>query len=275
MGRIEGKVAIVTGGASGIGRASCELFAREGASVVVADLDEERARDVALGIEKEGGRALVVHVDMGDPAAVEAMVADSVAAYGALHVLFNNAADTSVATLERDGSVEGMEVEVWDHIMAVDLRGAMLASKHAIPHIAATGGGSIINTSSNQSLAGDLTQTAYAIAKAGINNLTRFIATQCGHKGIRCNALSPGLILTPAALRACPEDVQASIRSHSPVGRLGESDDLAHAALFLASDESSYITGQVISVDGGQLAHLPHYANLMETGATTTVQRPR
>ena len=125
----------------------------------------------------------------------------------------------------------------------------MLCAKHAIPHMAAAGGGSIINTSSNQSLAGDLTQSAYGIAKAGINQLTRTIATQCGRDGIRCNALSPGLILTPAAERSCPPEMQQEIASHSPLGRVGASADLAHAALFLASDESSYVSGQIISVD--------------------------
>lgn len=275
LGRLDGKVAIVTGGASGIGQASSELFAREGAAVVIADLDEARSKEVAAGIVSAGGRALAQPTDIGDPADIEALVAATIREFGALHVLFNNAADTSVAMLERDGLVVDMELEVWDHALAVDLRGAMLCSKHAIPHMKAAGGGSIINTSSNQSLAGDLTQSAYGIAKAGINQLTRYLATQCGRDGIRCNAVSPGLILTPAAARACPPEMQEAIAQHSPLGRCGVPDDLARAALFLASDESSYVSGQILSIDGGQLAPMPHYAHLMQSGETTTVQKPR
>lgn len=272
MARLEGKVAIVTGGASGIGEAACRLFASEGAAVTVADLDAERARRVADEIGEAGGKALACTVDIGEPAAIEAMVANTVEAFGSLTVLFSNAADTSVATLSRDGTVFDMDVAVWDHVMAVDLRGAMLCAKYAIPHMQAAHGGSIIHTSSNQSLAGDLTQTAYGIAKAGMNHLCKFIATQYGAFGIRCNALSPGLILTPAVERATPDAIKTEIRSHSPLGRLGRPEDLAQAALFLASDESSYITGQIISVDGGQLAHLPHYAFAQRTGNRVTVQ---
>ena len=272
MGRLEDKVAIITGGASGIGRTSAELFASEGAAVVVADLDEGRAKETASAIQAAGGRALGQQTDIGNPDSIDAMVEASIAAFGALHILFNNAADTSPGTLARDGSVEDMEIDLWDHVFAVDLRGAMWCAKRAIPHMAAAGGGSIINTSSNQSLGADLSQSAYGVAKAGINQLTKFIATQCGDRGIRCNTLSPGLILTPAVDRATPEEIKGEIQSHSPVGRLGKPEDLAYAALFLASDESTYVTGQTISVDGGQLAHLPHYAYAMRTGTKVTHQ---
>ncbi len=272
MGRVDGKMAIVTGGASGIGRATAELLAREGAGVVVADLNESGAKEVASGITQAGGRAAAVHVDIGNPVSVEQMVASAVRELGALHILFNNAADTSVETLSRDGALVDMEIEVWDHNMAVDLRGTMLCAKYAIAHMIEAGGGSIINTSSNQSLAGDLTQTAYSTAKAGINSLTRYIATQYGAKGIRCNTVSPGAIQTPAAAVGCPPDIQREIQRHNPVGRLGYADDLAYAVLFLASDESTFVTGQLLSVDGGQLAHLPHYAHLVETGRRTTHQ---
>lgn len=272
MGRLDDKVAIVTGGASGIGRAACEIFAREGAAVVVADLDAPRGEEVAAGIREEGGRALAQPVDIALESAVVAMVEAGVESFGALHVLFNNAADTRLETLARDGIIEAMDVEVWDHALAVDLRGPMLCSKHAIPHMARAGGGSIINTSSNQSLAGDLSQSAYGVAKAGVNALTRFIATQCGHQGIRCNTLSPGMILTPAVARACPQEIQDEVRSHSPVDRLGAPEDLARAALFLASDDSAYVSGQTISVDGGQLSHLPHFAYMRRTQSTVTLQ---
>jgi NAD(P)-dependent dehydrogenase (short-subunit alcohol dehydrogenase family) len=241
--------------------------------VVVADLNAEQATETAEGIRAAGGQALAQRTDIGDPASIDTMVEACVAEFGALHVLFNNAADTSPGTLARDGLIADMEIDLWDHVMAVDLRGAMWCSKRAIPHIAAAGGGSIINTSSNQALAGDMSQSAYAIAKAGIDHLSRYTATQCGPQGIRCNTLSPGLIVTPAVGRATPEEMKAEIQSHSPMGRLGTPEDLAHAALFLASDESTYITGQTISVDGGQLAHLPHYAHTMRTGMRVTLQQ--
>lgn len=271
-GRVADKVAIVTGGASGIGRASAELLAAEGASVVVADLNAAGAEEVARGIVDKGGVATPVQVDIADPGSVEALVATAVATHGTLDVLFNNAADTSLRMMEKDGPVHTMEVDIWDHALAVDLRGAMLCSKFAIPHMIDAGGGSIINTSSNQSLAGDLTQTAYAAAKAGTNALSKSIATQYGAAGIRCNVVSPGMIQTPALERACPPEVIAEIARHSPIERAGRPEDLANLVLFLASDESSYISGQIVSVDGGQLAHLPHFAWMRSTGATTTVQ---
>ena len=273
MGRVDGKRAIVTGSASGIGRATAELFAREGAHVVVADLNETGAKEVAAGILEAGGRAHAHHVDIGDPAAVKEMVAASVRVLGGLDILHNNAADTSRATLERDGALVDMDVEVWDHAMRVDLRGAMLCAKYAIPHLIEAGGGSIINTSSNLSLAADFSQTAYSAAKAGINSLTRFIATQYGEHGIRCNTVSPGSILTPPSEVATPPEVREELIRHSPISRMGKPDDLAYAVLYLASDESTYVSGQLLSIDGGQLAHLPHFAYLKATGGTTTVQK--
>lgn len=273
MGRVDGKRAIVTGAASGIGRATAELFAREGAHVVIADLNEAGAKEVAAGIRDQGGKAHPQPVNIGDPVAVADMVKESVRVLGGLDILFNNAADTSMATMAVDGALAEMDVEVWDHCMHVDLRGAMLCAKHAIPHLIEAGGGSIINTSSNLSLAADLSQTAYTAAKAGINSLTRSIATQYGAHGIRCNTVSPGAILTPPGLAATPLEMREELARHSPISRMGAPEDLAYAVLYLASDESTYVSGQLLSVDGGQLAHLPHFAFLKATGATTTVQK--
>jgi NAD(P)-dependent dehydrogenase (short-subunit alcohol dehydrogenase family) len=270
MGRVEGKVAIVTGGGSGIGRASCELLAREGAAVVVADLDAESAERVARGIVDAGGRAIAQPVDVKQAASIEAMVQAAVAAFGALHVLYNNAADTSLRAMEQDGALLDVSAETWDHVLAVDLRSAFLGCKAAIPHMLEAGGGSIVNASSNQALAGDLSQTAYASAKAAIQSLSLSVATQYGRQGIRCNVVSPGPIRTPAFDRACPPEVAQELTRHSLVPRLGRPEDLAHAVLFLASDEAAYITGQILRVDGGQLAHLPHYAMLTHGGLTTT-----
>ncbi len=271
-GRVQDKVAIVTGAASGIGRASAELLAREGAAVGVADLNGAGAKEVADGINARGGRAIPIEVDIEQEESVAAMVAATVEAFGALHVLYNNAADTSLHMMLHDGPIHTMAVEIWDHALAVDLRGTMLGCKHAIPHMLAAGTGSIVNTSSNQGISGDMSQSAYAAAKAGVNQLTMTVATTYGAQGIRCNAVSPGMIRTPAAERACPPEMFDEIARHSLVPRIGEPEDLANTVLFLASDESAYITGHVIRVDGGQLAHLPHYAFLTASGQATTHQ---
>jgi NAD(P)-dependent dehydrogenase (short-subunit alcohol dehydrogenase family) len=270
MGRVSGKVAIVTGAASGIGRATALLLAREGARVVAADRDAPGAEAVATEIRAGGGEALAQRADVSSEEQVAALVAAAVGRFGALHVLHNNAALTDAAAMGADLSLVGMRLDDWERSLAVNLRGAMLCSKHAIPEMIRAGGGSIVNTSSNQALSGDMTQFAYAAAKAGVNQLTRSIATAYGRQGIRANTVSPGLIRTPASLRSCSPEVFALIEASNLVPRVGEPEDVAWAVLFLASDESSFVTGQVLCVDGGQLAHLPHYASLRQAGATTT-----
>lgn len=270
MDRVADKVAIVTGAASGIGQVTAQLLAREGARVVVADLDEDGAQAVAEGIRADGGEALAQRVDVGDEAAVHAMVARAVEAYGAVHILHNNAALTAPGQHALDTGITGMDVATWERSMTVNLRGAMLGCKHAIPAMLAAGGGAIVNMSSNQSLSGDLTQPAYAASKAGVNQLTRTVATQYGRDGIRCNAICPGLIRTGGSEAAVSPEIFAMIEAHNLVPRTGRPEDIAWTVLFLASDEAAFITGQVLSVDGGQLAHLPHYADLLRTTSTTT-----
>lgn len=269
-GRVHGKVAVVTGGASGIGHATCGLLAREGARVLVADIQGARAEAVVAEIEAAGGEAAACVVDVSDNAGVEAMVEAACDRWGSLDILFNNAALTSLSHITGDGSLVDVDLAAWDRTFEVDLRGAMLVCRAAIPRMIQSGGGSIVQTSSNQALAGDMSQTAYAAAKAGINQLTRSIATAYGRQGIRCNTVSPGMIRTPASEAACTPEMFEQIAASNLVARTGEPEDLAWAVLFLASDESSFITGQVLCVDGGQLAHLPHYADLVRQGATTT-----
>jgi NAD(P)-dependent dehydrogenase (short-subunit alcohol dehydrogenase family) len=270
VGRVEGKRAIVTGAAAGIGRATAELLAREGAAVLIADKNEAGAESVAAAIRKEGGRAFVQTTDVASESDVENMVRAAVEQLGGLDILHNNAAMTAGYEHANDADLLTMSVEYWDRSFAVNLRGAMLGAKHAIPVMIDGGGGAIVNTSSNQSLAGDLSQFAYSAAKAGINALTRSIATTYGRHGIRCNTVSPGYIETDNTRSAVSPEMGAEIVSHNLVARAGRAEDLARAVLYLASDDAAFVTGQLLSVDGGQLAHLPHYAYLSRSGAVTT-----
>jgi NAD(P)-dependent dehydrogenase (short-subunit alcohol dehydrogenase family) len=272
MGRVDGKVAIVTGSASGIGRATVERLAGEGASVVVADVNRAGAEEVATGIRQGGGNAVGIGVDVSDERQVRAMIETALDAYGGLHVLHNNAAITAADHMARDGTIVGMDPAVFDATVAVILRGAMLGCKHAVPRMIEAGGGSIVNTSSHSALGGDLTLTAYSAAKGGINSLTRSVATQFGKQGVRCNAVSPSLIMTPSVAANVPPEVVSIMEKNTLVPRVGRPEDVANLVLFLASDESSFITGQVIRIDGGTLSHLPHVAHLVDLGATTTRQ---
>lgn len=268
--RVAGKVALITGSASGIGKATAELFAAEGASVVIADIDEPGAEAVAEGIRASGGRAIAQAANIASEDDVEAMVAAAVREFGRLDVLHNNAALTAPHEHAQDADLLTMSVEYWDRSFSVNLRGAMLASKHALPVMIEGGGGAIVNTSTNQSLAGDLSQFAYSAAKAGINALTRSIATAYGRQGIRCNTVAPGFIATDATRKSVSPEMESAIVAHNLVPRAGRAEDLARAVLYLASDEASFVTGQLISVDGGQLAHLPHYEFLNRSGMVTT-----
>lgn len=269
-GRVEGRRAIVTGAAAGIGQATAELLAREGAAVVVADLNAEGAEAVAAGIRDAGGRAIAQPTDVSDEDAVKAMVAAAVAEFGGLDILHNNAAMTASHEHAHDTNLLEMTVEYWDRSFAVNLRGPMLCAKHAIPVMIEGGGGAIVNTSSNQSLAGDLSQFAYSAAKAGVNALTRSIATSFGRHGIRCNTVSPGHIETANTRAAVSPEMGEQIVSHNLVPRAGRAEDLAHAVLWLVSEDAAFVTGQLLSIDGGQMAHLPHYAYLVASGAVTT-----
>jgi len=268
-GRVAGKVALVTGAASGIGRATAETLAREGARVAIVDLDEGGARGVADAIAAAGGEAIGLRADVSDESEVRAAIEAVVKRFGALHVLHNNAAITSPDHQRRDGSLLELDVDVWDATMAVDLRGAMLGCKHAVPHLIASGGGSIVNTTSNSSLAGDLSLNAYAAAKAGLNALTRSVATAFGKQGVRCNAISPGNIASPSLARVVPAEVQEMLLAECLMPRMGTPQDVANLVLFLASDDSAHVTGQVICCDGGALSHLPHVSKLRASGRTT------
>lgn len=268
-GRVEGKVAIITGGASGIGRVSAERLAGEGAKIAIVDLDLDGARAVAAGIESAGGKAIALRADVSVEADVRTAIEAVMDRFGALHVLHNNAAITSPEHQRRDASLLDLDVEIWDRTLAVDLRGAMLGCKHAVPRMIASGGGSIINTTSNSALAGDLSLNAYSAAKAGLNSLTLSVATAFGKDGIRCNAVSPAHIASPSLARVVSAEVQAMLLAECLTPRLGTPQDVANLVLFLASDESAFITGQIMRVDGGALSHLAHVSKLRASGQTT------
>jgi NAD(P)-dependent dehydrogenase (short-subunit alcohol dehydrogenase family) len=256
-GRLDGRVAIVTGGASGGGRATALRLASEGAAVVVADLSADGAALVAEEIEAMGRRGLAVTTDVREEEAIAEMVARTTATFGRLDVLHNNAADLSNESMGRDQLITDMDVEIWDRSMVVNLRGPMLGCKHAIPAMLATGGGSIVNTSSTAALTGDVQRTAYGAAKAGLLVLTRNVATMYGAQGIRCNAVAPGLMLSPIAVQNLSAEQLREFASERLLPAPGVPEDMAGLVAFLASDDARYITGQVLVFDGGTTAHRP------------------
>jgi NAD(P)-dependent dehydrogenase (short-subunit alcohol dehydrogenase family) len=258
MGKLEGKVALVTGAGSGIGRASARALAEAGARVVLADLDEARAR--AAAAELGAGRAVAVRADVSQEADAVRMVRCAVETFGGLDVLHNNAAASDPAVIGRDGDLLELEVAVWDRALAVNARGVMLGCKHGIPAMLARGGGSIINTSSVSGMTGDLSRPAYGASKGAVNALTLIVATMYGKRGIRCNAIAPGVIRTPALDANITPAQVALFEQSNLVPRLGRPEDVAALVVFLASDDSAYLTGQILKLDGGALSHLPTFA---------------
>ena len=263
MGRLDGKIAIITGAASGIGQATARRVAAEGARTVVADLDAAGAQEVAGKITAAGGLGTAVQMDLGDTLSVRAMVDAAVAAYGGLDILHNNAAATRLAATQ-DGPVSAADPDVWDETMRINLRGTMVAIQAAVPHMIARGGGSVINTASGSGLTGDLRNPAYGASKAALINLSRYVATEFGKQGVRCNAISPGFIVISE--KPGREAVAATMLRHALSPRLGRPEDVAAMVVFLASDESAFITGQNICVDGGMLAHQPYVADFRGDG---------
>jgi NAD(P)-dependent dehydrogenase (short-subunit alcohol dehydrogenase family) len=256
MDRLNGRVAVVTGGGGGIGGATARALAREGASVLVVDIDEAAAESVARGIRDAGAIAESLRADLSEEDDVEAVVAGAVDRFGRLDVLHNNAALTDSEFLSADTAVTELSLEVWDRTLAVNLRSQMLMCKHAVPIMADQGGGSIINMSSGASLKGDRTRTAYGVSKAGVNALTLYVATSHGKKGIRANTILPGLVITDAVRAHLKEEMLASLSKATLTPSVGQPDDIADVVVFLASDESRYITGQMLAVDGGMSAHV-------------------
>ena len=249
--RLKDKVALITGAGSGIGEATAKTFAREGARVVIADLNDDGGKRVANEIHKAGGQAEFHHADVGSPAEIEKMIKFAVDHFGQLDILHNNAIFTTV------GHVGEITMEGWQKTMDVGLTAYWYATKCAIEVMLPRRSGAIVNTASVSGLAGDYTLGAYNAVKHGVVGLTKSTAIEYARKGIRCNAVCPGPIGTPPLLRMedSRPDIVGRVREAIPMGRLGEPQEIANVVLFLASDEASFVTGSFYVADGGLWAH--------------------
>ncbi len=249
MDRLQGKVALITGAGTGMGRVAAQIFAAEGARIAVVDINAQAANATVLAITDAGGEAEFISADVADETQVEAMVKSTVDRFGALHIVYNNAGIFPAD----DGGLTETSSATWDQVLAINLKGVWLGCKYAVPALLASGGGSIINVASFVALMGSATpQIAYTASKGGVLAMTREIAVEYARQGIRANALCPGPIDTPllAELMANPEWARRRL-VHIPMGRPGRAEEVAKAALFLASDDSSFITGTALVVDGG------------------------
>jgi NAD(P)-dependent dehydrogenase (short-subunit alcohol dehydrogenase family) len=249
MGRLDGKVAVITGAAGGIGREAAILFSAEGASVCVADVDPEKGEQTAA----ECREAFFCQVDVSDPGSVEAMYATAADRYGGVDVLYNNAGIMPAD----DASVLDTDVDAWQRVQDVNTKGVFLCCKHGIPRLLERGGGSVINVASFVALAGAATsQISYTASKGAVLSMSRELAVEFARRGVRVNALCPGPVETPLLMRLFDETPGALERRlvHLPMGRLAQAKEIAYGALFLASDESSYVNGATFLVDGGLTA---------------------
>ncbi len=248
MGKLDSKVSLITGAASGIGAAAAKLLASEGATVIVADLDEPNGRRVAGEI---GAPAVFRKTDVGEPGEVESMIRFAVERFGRLDILHNN-----VATAGAVAPIGELPVESWQRAIAVSLSGVFYGMRFALPQMVAQGGGVIVNTASVSGMAADYMLGAYNSAKAGVINLTRTAAIEYARKRIRVNAVCPGSIATPPLLRALGDgEGRRLLEDHHPMGRLGLPEEIARVVLFLVSDDSSFMTGSIVVADGGISAH--------------------
>ncbi|MAT51784.1 MAG: dehydrogenase [Porticoccaceae bacterium] len=277
MNRLENRVAVVSGAChlEDIGGATALRLAREGARVVVADIDADGAERLATAINEMGGQAVSRRVDLNDEDSIKALFTSVIEVFGSVDILHNNAAFTSLEQMGADMAIEAMDPDVWDRAFHANARGTMLMIKHVLPSMLKAGGGSIINTSSGASLRGDFYGPAYAASKAAINCLSQYVATQYGSRNIRCNVVSPGLILTAKAKSANTQEQLDRIRSHSLTPQLGQPEDIAAAVAYLASDDAKFVTGQIMAIDGGYISHMPHtgenLANFMASPTGRTV----
>ncbi len=268
----EDKSVIVTGSASGIGKATAELFASYGAKVVIADINSTGGEDVSHHITESGGHSIFVHTDVSELESLENMVDVCSKTFGGPDILCNNAADLSLIPMDDD--LLNSDVDTWEKTFRADQLSVMLACKLAMPKMLAKGSGSIVNVSSVDGISGDDTRFAYAMAKASVNMLTQMIATRYGKQGIRCNAVAPGLVLSPMARSHMTEEVKQAFAANSLVPGFGaEPEEIASVIVFLAGAGASFINGEVIRVDGGLLSHVTHLADMRRIPGGPKIER--
>ncbi len=260
------RVVVITGAAGGLGSAAARLMAARGARLVLADIAFERAEALAADLDAD---TLPLAVDLGDEISIKAMIATTLARFGSLDVLHNNAADLSPDLGPRDLDILSMETEVWERTFRVNVRGTMIACREALPYMLQQGRGSIVNMVSSLALQGHIVQNAYSCSKAALIQMTRCIATSHGPSGVRCNAVAPGLTLTPQVAKVFPPAVRHLVEKETLRDGLGEPDDLAEAVAWLASDAAANMNGQLIVCDGGCTTHVPDIAGYRALGATS------
>ena len=247
--RLEGKVALISGGARGMGAVEAKLFAKEGAKVIIGDMLEDEGRKVEAEINEAGGDCTFVLLDVSDEDAWRRAVNEAVSRYGKLDILVNNAG------IYRAHIVEETTADEWDQVMDINAKGVFLGTKHAIPAMRQAGGGSIVNISSVAGLVGSKQTTAYTASKGAVRLLTRSTAIQYASDGIRANSVHPGTIVTPMTEGFLADDTMREDRmNRTPLKRLGRPEDVAYGALYLASDEASFVTGSELVIDGGRTA---------------------
>jgi NAD(P)-dependent dehydrogenase (short-subunit alcohol dehydrogenase family) len=252
QGRLTGKIALITGAGMGMGREAAVLFAEEGARVVVCDINKKAADETVTLIEKAGGQAQAAVGDVAIEDDVKRMVEEGVRRFGALHVLYNNA---GVLWKDKDRSVLETDGAQWDRVMAINLKSVFWVTKHGIPHLRQAGGGSIILVGSVSALAGfTRAQDAYTAAKGALISLNKSLAIQFAKDRVRSNIIHPGIVETPLQAPYLTPELRAEFKTGIPLGRIGQPRDIAYAALFLASEESSFMTGAEMIVDGGFMA---------------------
>lgn len=259
MKRFENKVVIVTGAASGIGEATTRRLVEEGAKVVIADHSKDRADQLAGELTQQGADVLPIYFTADELESCRQLITLARDAYSHIDVLVNN---VGVTNLKLDRNIENLDINYFDEIFHINLRCAIYLSQLVIPIMAGQGGGNIVNIASISGITGDYQGTFYGMTKAGMINLTQNTATQMGKKNIRCNAVAPGLILTPAALNNLPENIRTIFLRHNSLPYLGEPENIAATVAFLASDDAKYITGQTITADGGLTIHNPTVAEM-------------